>query len=482
MPPDPTGPPVAVAGTCPHNGGVDRPTDHLDELAAALTRPLRRGDAAAPHERPWRGPPGAALAVALPTDTEEVRTIVRWARAHQVRLLPQGAATGLVGASTPPPEGPAPLVVSTDALTARLEIDPVGATAVVSAGVRLSELNAAAASHLLELPVDLAADPALGAMVATNTGGSRVLRYGDMSRCVLGVEAVTATESAEVIGDVRALRKDNTGPDVTRLMVGSSGAFGILTAVAVALTPVPEERATALVGPLADTAALDLLRSLRASLGDRLSAFEVMGALALAAALAHMPDPPAIDAGQDPAVTVLVEASGAAGTEEALVQALARHGGVALDTARAVPPATAWAVRHRITESLRARGSVIGFDLSVRPDRLPALRTAVRELVAGRSMLLEVADFGHWGDGGVHCNVVVPHDVDLTTEEATELRRAVYSEVDHFGGSFSAEHGIGPLNAEQWLTTTPAIEREALTAWKQIVDPLGILGHPGLPL
>ena len=151
--------------------------------------------------------------MALPVDEDEVRAIVGWGREHRVHLLAQGAVTGLVGASTPPPGGPPTLVVSTDLLTDPLEIRAADAVAVAGAGVRLSTLNDRAAAHGLELPVDLAADPALGAMVATNTGGSRVLRHGDMSAHVLGAQAVLADAEVSVVGDLRGLRKDNTGPD-----------------------------------------------------------------------------------------------------------------------------------------------------------------------------------------------------------------------------------------------------------------------------
>ena len=458
------------------------PADPLDELAATLRRPLRHGAAAVAHERPWRGEPGRALAVALPTDVEEVRRVVRWARRHGIRLLPQGAVTGLVGASTPPPQGPPPLVVSTDALTGRLEIDPTSATAVVSAGVRLSALNEAAGAHGLELPIDLAADPALGAMVATDTGGSRVLRYGDMAAHVLGLQVVVADEEATVLGDLRGLRKDNTGPDPLGLFVGSSGAFGIITAVSVALSPRPAERVTALVGPLDDTEAIRLLTHLRTRLADRLSAFEVMCPTAIAAAAGHMADPPNVDAGRDPQVTVLVESSGDLLCEEMLVESVATFGTGASDAALMVPAAATWGLRHAITVGLRDLGTVIGFDLSVLPSAIPALRARGRELVARHRADLLVADFGHWGDGGVHFNVVVPHGVTLPEAELEELRDAVFGlVVDELGGSFSAEHGIGPLNARWWLRTTSGLQRSVLAAFKAEVDPLGILGHPGVP-
>src|SRR5690606_16192858 len=140
-------------------------------------RVLRPGtDDLTGFETPARGAPGRATLVVQPASLDEVREVVRRTAAAGVRLLPQGANTGLVVASVPPIDEPC-AVLSLDRLAGPPEIDPVGATAVVAAGTRLSTLNAAAAEHGLHLPVDLAADPSLGGMVATNTGGSRVLRY-----------------------------------------------------------------------------------------------------------------------------------------------------------------------------------------------------------------------------------------------------------------------------------------------------------------
>ncbi len=454
--------------------------DSLVELADLLARPLRTGADARAHEVPWRGPSGPAFAVAVPGDIEEVRAIVSWARDHRRRLIPQGANTGLVGASTPPPEGPAPVVLSTNAMADRLEVRPADAVAVVSAGVRLSALNEAASRHGLELPVDLAADPAIGAMVATNTGGSRVMAHGDMSAHVLGVQAVLADDDVSVIGDVRGLRKDNTGPDPARLLVGSAGSLGVITACAVSLTPLPAERATALIGPTADIEAVSLLPALRRALGSGLTAFEVMCPRAISAGLQRASIPHPVDPGAEPAVTVLVECSGGTGVADSLLDALVDAN--VHDRALAVPRTEAWALRHGITEGLASQGEVIGFDLCVQPAHLPALRAAVRDTAHSVRPELAVADFGHWGDGGVHANVVVPHDVAISESDRRALRAAVHELVTtRFAGSWSAEHGIGPTNAGQWRRSTPSATRRVLAAAKAEMDPLGVLGHPGLP-
>ena len=198
------------------------------------------------YGEPWRGPSGPPAAVLRPRDVDEVRAVVRAARSTPFQLLAQGAATGLVGASTPPPDtDPAArptVVLSTERLRDRIELDPVGATAVVGAGVRLSELNEAAATHGLTLPIDLGADPSIGGMAATNTGGSRMLLHGDVRRHVLGVRAVIADTDVSVVDELSVLRKHNVGPSISQLLIGAGGALGVITDVALELTPLPAHR------------------------------------------------------------------------------------------------------------------------------------------------------------------------------------------------------------------------------------------------
>jgi D-lactate dehydrogenase (cytochrome) len=463
-----------------------------DVLAALLGRlgpgsVLTEATDVAAHVVPWRGPRGDASAVVLPSDTEQVRTVLSWAREHRVRLVPQGANTGLVGASTPPPHSSA-VVLSTARLRHRLEIDATDRTAVVDAGVRLSELNAAAAHHRLHLPIDLGADPSLGGMVATNTGGARMLRHGDLRRSLLGVRAVLADADCSVVDELSTLRKHNVGPSIGQLLVGSGGGLGVVTTVAVELTPMADDRACAWLVPTDDASIISALERLEADHHDDLSAFEVVAAEALDAALSlrSITNRPFGDR-RSPAHSVLVEFEGAAGAEERLVAALAAldDDGLLVD-AVVQPPEPAWSVRHAITEGLAHRGTVVGFDVSVPRPRLPELVAAVRTAAARELPRAVVADFGHWGDGGVHCNLCFPH-VDGVSAPPSAQERSTARElvlglvVDRFDGSFSAEHGVGPANADWWRRCTPAGTARILAQWAQVADPLGILGHPDLP-
>lgn len=461
----------------------------LDELVAALgpAAVLTDPDQVAPYAVPWRGTPGSAAAVVRPASTEEVRTLLAWARRHLVRIIPQGANTGLAGSSTPPPGSDA-VVLSTTRLRTAPRIDTADRTAVVDAGVTLSELNAAAAAHGLCLPIDLGADPTLGGMVATNTGGSRMVRHGDLRRWLLGVRAVLADDSCTVVDELHTLRKHNVGPSMGQLLVGAGGALGVVTAVAVELAPTPADRACAWVTPRSTGSVLDLLRFLEHDHGGDLSAFEVVSAAALDAAGEVSSAPSPFTGRALPPHAVLVEFEGPAGAEDRLVDALDRAAATgSIDDAVVLAPAAAWALRHSVTEGLAHRGTVVGIDVSVPRGELPDLVRAIAAELEVTVPGAQLADFGHWGDGGVHANVVLTEDrfgrdAEPVAEVVERVRSAVLPlVVDRFGGSFSAEHGVGPINADWWRSTTSTGTARLLAAVSRAADPLGILGHPGLP-
>lgn len=462
--------------------------DALDELIHLLGEAAVRTDAAevAGYVVPWRGPAGDAGAVVRPSDTEQVRQVVAWARRHVVRLIPQGANTGLVGASTPPAGGDA-VVLSMTRLRGTPVIDPRDRTATAGAGIRLSELNEAARPHGLSLPIDLAADPTLGGMVATNTGGARMLRHGDLRRSLLGLRAVLADEGCSVVDELTTLRKHNVGPSIAHLLVGSGGALGVITEVSVELQPLAADRATAWIVPSDDASIITALTVLESRFGDQLSAFEVVAEVPLRAACALDRVTAPFGDRPLPPHSVLVEFEGEPGAEARLVEALASLADAGLlDDATVLPSDAAWSVRHGVTEGLSRLGTVVGFDVAVPRPALPDLVTEVRRLVAQELPRAVVADFGHWGDGGVHCNLVFP-DVDGVAAPPDDAERLRASElvlgtvVDRFGGSFGAEHGVGPANSAWWRHTTSEGTRATLRAAAVAVDPLGILGHPGLP-
>jgi FAD/FMN-containing dehydrogenase len=437
----------------------------------------------AQYEHGYRYGPGKAAAIVRPDAVENIRRLVSYCVEHHLRLIPQGAHTGLVGAATPDDSG-THIVLSLERLRA-IHIDPLNRTATCGAGVRLSALNAAAAEHGLHLPIDLGADPTIGGMVATNTGGSKLLRYGGMREQVTGVEAVLADADATLIRDVKGLRKNNVGVDLKHLFIGSGGALGIVTEVQVQLQPVLTVTTTALLIPAAIASIPLIVSKLEAGLDRFLIACEGMSRGAMCAALdSH----PALRRPFDtvPDYALLIEVGGSVATSH--VDFASMLEGVLMACFEVEPPLVLdaligrgndfWALRHAISDGLKASGRVIGFDISVRRDKLPQTRMRLIEVVSALQPDLEVCDFGHVADGALHFNIVVPVGLNITAHQKATLRRGVFDvTVNEFDGSFSAEHGIGPANAEQYARYRPASERSLIDRIKNLVDPAHILGR-----
>jgi FAD/FMN-containing dehydrogenase len=441
----------------------------FDALPGLLTTDLGA------YEQPWRGEPGKARAVVRPSSLDEVRDVVRWAVRERVRLVPQGANTGLVGASTPDIDGRA-VVLSTERLTSPFLIDPAERSAVVGAGVRLSTLNAAAAEFGLHLPIDLAADPSLGGMIATNTGGTRVLHYGALRQHVLALQAVAATADADVLGHHAALRKDSRGLDLSQLVIGSGGALCIVTQVTVSLSRLPTQSAAWWVLPMTGRE-VDLLHFCEKA-GDGLSAFELVSANAMAA-VSQAPEqvrlPFALHALADSAALIEWIGPGSENVAELLHEA--SELGLVEDAVE-MPPDDAWAVRHAVTDGLRAMGIVLGHDVAVPRSRILEVRNEARSLLATLAPRARLCEFGHVGDGGLHLSVLFPHELPPpTAAERSSIRQAL-DDVVAVDGTYSAEHGLGPLNAQRWLATTPPLEQALVKALKDALDPHGLLGHP----
>jgi FAD/FMN-containing dehydrogenase len=438
------------------------------------------------YERGYRYGSGCALAVARPGTVAELSALVRYCFAHDVKIVAQGANTGLVGSSTPDASG-GQLVVSLDRLKGVESIDVHNRTVIARAGTRLSDINRAAGEHDLFFPIDLGADPSIGGMVATNTGGSRLVRYGDVQRNLLGLEVVLANAHGTILSDLTGLRKDNSGIDLKQIFVGTSGSFGIISRVQVELHRRPRQSAVALVEPTSHAAIPALVALFEAQAGEFLGAFEGMSANAMEAAFAHntrVRNP--FEGGDLPAYAVLVELVSTIGSEHLdLAELLARllskateGDGPLVKDARFGPSEDLWAIRHSISDGVRALGAIIGFDVSVPRSKLPALRADLVQLVGESFPQLRICDFGHCGDGGDHFNLVWPrssgpYDADVVSR----VRELVYDcVVRQYGGSFSAEHGVGPHNASYYKRYASEAERQLARSLKGLLDPRGILG------
>ena len=454
----------------------------LTELAPELGEGgvlVERSDLA-PYETGWRYGQGRAAAVVRPRSSAEVARVLAAAHARGVRVHAIGANTGLVGASNPDASG-AQLVLSLERLNRVLEIDPIDRTARVDAGVTLSALNAAAERHGLFFPIDLGADPQLGGMVVTNTGGARLLKYGDVRANLLGLEVVLADGTR--VERLARLRKDNTGLDWKQLFVGTSGRFGIVTQVVVKLAPRPRQRAAALVAATNGEALLACLAHLEQHGGDTLTAFEVVSQEALTATLKHAANVRAPFGGVAPTYTALIELSSTLAKERLDLEALLgellvefAESAEGIEDVLVGPPEDFWAIRHQVSESLAREGLVLALDLSVPRARMAEYARVARARLARDYPFVRVCDFGHWGDGGPHFNLVWAKEhgpADIAAFKL-ELQTLLYDlAVRDFGGSHSAEHGLGPHNARFTARYAAPEVEGVLAALTRHLDPHG---------
>jgi FAD/FMN-containing dehydrogenase len=435
--------------------------------------------------QPARYGAGQALALVRPDSTAQAAELLALAQRHALRVVPQGAHTGLVRAATPD-DAQTELLLSTERLRQTFELDLLDRTLKVSAGWRLSEVNERLAPHGLWFPIDLSADPSIGGMLSHNTGGTRMLRYGDVRANTLGLEVLVADgQGCQVLRLGQGLQKDNSALALQQLFIGASGSLGLITEATLKLSPLPRQQAVALVAPAGLEQVFALYQAVMARWGVLVSAFEGISRAALQAGL-HGQDVARWFGGELPDYALLIELSSELPREQLDLNGLlqgwleqAFESAAVVDAVLEADEAI-WALRHRISEGLREQGKVIGLDLSLPRRVFMAFREQGRDWLAQHFPQARLADFGHLGDGGMHFNMVWPREAGaLTPEQELALRRGLYELVARHGGSISAEHGVGPQLQQayraHWLAVQPA-----LLAWsgrvQQLFDPQGQMG------
>jgi len=441
----------------------------------------------APFLADWRGRyRGRARAVVLPADTGEVAAVVQACADARVPIVPQGGRTGLVMGSVPDLGGAA-IVLSLRRLDRIRAVDPDNRTMTVEAGCILADVQAAAQAAGMLFPLSLAAEGSctIGGNLATNAGGTAVLRYGNTRELCLGLEVVTA--QGQVWDGLRALRKDNTGYALRELFIGAEGTLGVITAAVLKLYPAPRAALTALVALDSPRRALDLLTLLQAHCGAALTGFELMSAYCLQLVARHFPDLPQVFAQPHPQYA-LIELS--SNESEAHAHALLESGiGAALDSgvARDAVVATStrqaldlWRLREHIPPAQAADGKNIKHDISLPVSVIPAFILACDNALQAAFPRCRPVTFGHLGDGNLHYNVAPPegvsHDAFLLQQDA--VNRIVHDRVAAFNGSISAEHGIGMLKRDELARYKAPLELDMMRAIKAALDPLGIM-NPG---
>lgn len=444
------------------------------------------GEEAAPYLSDWRNRyKGRAQAVVRPANTQEVADVVKLCARYEVPMVTQGGNTGLCGGATPSNKGDAVLILMTR-LNHILNVDTVNDTITVQAGCILQQVQEAAAKHERLFPLSLAAEGSctIGGNLATNAGGTQVLRYGNARDLALGLEVVTP--EGDILNGLKGLRKDNTGYDLRNLYIGSEGTLGIITAATLKLYPQPAAECTALVAFESLDDALYMLNYSRKGFASRLEGFELMSDYCLKIVNECFPEQ-SLPLSLDYPWYALIHIADSDSEEQAreifhrvLEQAL--EDDIIQDAVLAESLQQAhdlWHLRESIPLAEAMIGQGIKNDISVPISRIAPFvddtNTALQSWYPGVRHII----FGHLGDGNLHYNIGAPVGEEegfLSKQE--EAFKIVFDSVVDYDGSISAEHGIGQLKKDMLPDYKDEVEIAVMRKIKRALDPLGLM-NPG---
>ena len=428
---------------------------------------------------------GRTRLVLRPSTVEEVSAILKLATETRTSVVPQGGNTGLVGGQVP--RSDAEIVLSLQKLDRIREVDPVGRTMTLDAGVILKRAQEAADEAGLFFPLSLGSEGScqIGGNLAANAGGTAVLAYGNTRDLCLGLEAVLP--SGEIVHGLRRLKKDNRGYDLRNLLIGSEGTLAVITGAVLKLFPKPAGREVAYVGLASPEEALKLLMRAEALAGGRLTAFELMPRIGIEFTVRHT------QGSRDPlaephAWYVLLEISSPTSGEDAraVLETIlegAFEAGEVEDAAIAqsiADAATFWRMREEMSWAQKPEGGSIKHDVSVPVALVPEFLNRANALVMEAIPGARIVSFGHLGDGNIHYNISQPvgADKEAFLTRWSEINVLVHGVVAELGGSFSAEHGIGQLKREELARTKDPVELTLMRGIKALFDPYGIM-NPG---
>lgn len=441
------------------------------------------GEAAQPYLTDWRARyTGQALAVVRPGNVQEVAQVVRSCIEHEAPMVPQGGNTGLCGGATPDAQGKSVVVVLTR-LNRILQVDTADDTITVQAGCTLRDVQEAAAAADRLFPLSLAAEGSctIGGNLATNAGGTQVLRYGNTRDLTLGLEVVTA--DGDIWSGLRGLRKDNTGYDLRDLYIGSEGTLGIITAATLKLYPQPVARCTAMLAFNELPAAVRMLARARKGFGAALTGFELISHYCLDSvtrqftqqkwpfdessrqcawyALLEISDSESADHARDRFETVVGEAIEAGDVVDAVIAASIAQSN------------ELWHLRESIPLAEKQMGKNIKHDVSIPVSRMADFVDQTNAQLQQAFPGVRHIVFGHLGDGNLHYNVAAPAGSDETAFLGlqSQVYQLVHDSVHAFAGSISAEHGVGQLKKDLLPLYKSEVELALMRKIKRALDP-----------
>ena len=467
-------------------------SDLVTALKGVLTKGdlLLDGDATGRLAGIWRSDNIRARVIVRPTSTEEVAAVMKLCHDRGQHVVVHGGLTGLVHAADTDPDD---VVISTERLNRIEELDTLGRTLTVQAGVPLQSIHEAASAAGLMFPVDLGARGScqIGGNVSTNAGGLRVIRYGMTRDNVLGLEAVLS--DGTIVSSMNRMLKNNSGYDLKQLFIGAEGTLGIITRAVLKLWPKPKDHATSWSAVPSPQAAVELLSGAYAASEDNVTSCELMGRQGIDLVLQHIPGT------ADPLADrhewyVLMEWSSTRppreGANESGLRAKmeaylgeAMEKGLVLDAVIAQTEAQSkalWMLRENHTEASKREGPSIKHDISVAVSKIPpfvheGLAAMTRALPGCRPLV-----FGHVGDGNLHFNCQAPAGWSKPEfmQYGEAISGAVYDLVTSYGGSISAEHGIGRIKVEELAHYRTKIELDVMRSLKRALDPDNLM-NPG---
>ena len=446
-------------------------------------------DVISPWLTDWRGRfTGAAAALLSPATTEEVTAIVRIAAKYGLSLVPQGGNSGMVAGATPNSSGDQ-LILSMRRMNNITAIDADAGLISCEAGVILQNLHEAAAQAGRRFPLTLGGkgSATVGGLISTNAGGTQVLRHGTMRLLVAGLEAVLPDGS--IYDAMAPLKKDNRGYDLKQLLIGGEGTIGVVTKAVLQTVPALIDRCVVWAGIDSPQQAYELLLFMQKHGRDRLEGFEILPQRALGAVLTHISGtrPPLDTTHRWHALMEFVQDDPAQSSpgelamhllEDAIAHNLLENATI---TSSDVQAEAFWKIRDSIAEAERAAGAALQHDISVPVAAMARFIEQESPRIEADYPGTKTVAFGHLGDGNIHFHVKAPEGVDVAgwyAGDGKAITSHVYDRVRAYGGSLSAEHGIGQSKIDEFARLAEPARLSALRAIKSAFDPLGIM-NPG---